>query len=339
MGIQANAWVRLEPSFVEPEILMQYSQPSGFVDAMADQQLRVRMESDDLLVYMKQLNVRTRIAAGTSSMDELPGVDIAASYMSTPSYLLKASAQWDHHDVRAGSRWGFSTPEAYKKGIQQANYQFARDGFFYGFSPQFGEGLLNASGAVPINLPPDSNGVTTVQGYDNGEMAFFLSQQVLAIKTRTLQLGMGKKFTIIGPQRTLGLFEYNVVQLVQYQRVGAGSASTAETMAAIVQGNGDTVTWAYDDTLIGKGDGGSDAVVLVMPEVDIPREQKVNTNVFASLMPANKVCVTQYCDKAAPTEIISPLARGATDLVTEWRVTSGYAPRGIAVTIISMPYE
>jgi hypothetical protein len=338
MAIQANAWVRLEPSFVEPEILMQYSQPSGFVDVMADEQLRVRMAGDDLLVYMKQLNVRTRIAAGTASFDELPGVDIAASYMSTPSYLLKARAEWDHHDVQAGSRWGFSVPEAYRKGIQQANFQFARDGFFYGFSPEFGEGLQNASGVVATNLPPDSNGNASVQTYDNGEMAFYLSSIILGIKTRTLQLGIGKKFTIIGPQRTLGLFEYNVVQLVQFQRTGAGTASTKETMEAIVQGNGDKVTWCYDDTLIGKGDGGSDLVFVAMPEVDVPREQKVNTNVFASLMPANKVCVTQYCDKAAPTEIISPLPGGGTDMVTEWRLTSGYAPRGIAVTAISMPY-
>jgi hypothetical protein len=217
----------------------------------------------------------------------------------------------------------------------------ARDASLFGLNPQLGEGILNAPGATSINLPPDSNGNDTVVSYDNGEMAFFLASQVLALKQRTYQLGMGRLFAILGPQRTLGLFEYNVVQLVQFQRVGAGTTSTAGTFKSILMDNGDTLLWAYDDTLQGAGGSSDiDVVVLVMPEVEKPAgAQPVNTNVFAGLSPGNKVCVTQYCDMAAPREIVSPLAGGATDFLQEWRLTSGWTPRPQAVTLINMTYS
>lgn len=340
MGIQAHAFITLNPSFVEPEFLIQYSQASGFIDLLAEGQMRVRLAEDDLLVYMKQLNLRTKMAASQAGSQELPSVDVQATMISAPSYLLQVRNEYNHHDVAAGSRWGFAVPEAYRLGGRQANFQLARDASLFGMNPQNGEGMLNTPGSTAINLPPDTNGNSTVVTYDNGQMAFFLAQQILNIKTRTNQLGIGKKFTILGPQRTLGLFEYNVVQLVQFQRIGAGTASTAGTVKEIVMANGDTLIWAYDDTLIGAGANGNDAVIIAMPEVDKPKgDQPVNTNIFASVMPGSKVCLTQYCDMAAPREIISPLAGGATDFLQEWRITSGWAPRAQALTIVSMLYQ
>ena len=339
MTIAAGAYQIIHPSFIEPEILMQYSQPSGFVDTLADGQLRTRIAEDDLVVYIKQLNLRTKMAAAQSSTNELPGVDITASMISTPTYLFKVRSQYDHHDVAAGGNWGFAVPAAYRMGMRQANFQLARDAALFGMNPQLGEGLLNAAGATAVNLPPDSNGNTTATTYDNGQMAFFLAQQVLNIKTRTLQLGIGKNFTILGPQRTLGQFEYNVVQLVQFQRQGAGTASTAETLKTILQANGDNVVWGYDDTLIGAGAGGTDAVIIVMPDVTKPEGSKpINTNEFANLTPGNQTCTTQYCDMSAPREIISPMPAGATDFVMEWRLSSGWAPRPQALTIVSMAF-
>lgn len=341
MTIQAHAYVTLNPSFIEPEILLQYSQASGFVDALADDQLRVRLAEDDLLVYMKQMNLRTKMAAATASFNELPGVDIQTSMLSAPTYLFQVRNQYNHHDVAAGSRWGFAVPEAYRLGGRQAHFQLARDAALHGMNPQNGEGLLNAPNATSVNLPPDTNNNETVVTYDNGQMAFFLAGQILNIKTRTYQLGIGKKFTILGPQRTLGLFEYNVVQLVQFQRTGAGTTSTAGTLKEILMANGDDLDWVYDDTLQGAGvNSDTDIVIIVMPEVSKPAgDQPVNTNIFASLSPGNSVCTTQYCDMAAPREIISPLAGGATDMVQEWRVTSGWAVRPQALTLVSMPYS
>jgi hypothetical protein len=339
VGLQASAYTTTHPSFIEPEFLLQYSQASGFVDALADGQLRTRLGEDDLLVYMKQLNLRTRQSAGQASANELPGVDIAASMISTPSYRYQCRSIYDHHDVAAGGHWGFSTVEAYRLGMRQAHFTLARDACLYGMNPQNGEGLLNAPGATAINLPADPNGNTTIRTYDNGAMAFFLSQQILNIKTRTLQLGIGKKFCILGPQRDLGLFEYNVVQLTQFQRQGAGTMSTAGTVKEILMGNGDELIWAYDDSLIAQGAGGTDAIIIVMPELSKPAGQPpVNLNEFAKLMPGNVVNTTMYCDMAAPREIISPLAGGATDFLMEWRTTSGWAVRSAALTVVSATY-
>ena len=339
MSIQASSYITLNPSFMEPELIIQYSQASGFLDTLAGEEMRVRIAEDDLLIYQRTVNFRSKVAAGQSwGEQELPGVDIMASMISTPTYGIKTRAQYDHHDVAAAARWGIAAPEAYRLGLRQANFQFARDAVLHGISPDNGEGLLNAQGATSENLPPDSNGATTVRTYDNGEMAFFLATTILDIKTRTRQLGMGRKFTIIGPQRTLGRFEYNVVQLTQFQREGAGTASTKETMEKIVQGNGDTVLWSYDDTLENALGDGIDAVIIVMPEVEKPSTEGMSTNAFAGLMPGSNVCVTAYCDMAAPREIISPLAAGATDMVTEWRISSGWAPRSTAITIVAMPF-
>ena len=338
MPLIASAYQTVHPSFVEPELLLQYTQASGFVDTLADSQLRTRLGEDDLLVYMKQLNLRTRQSAGQASSNELPGVTITASMISTPSYRYQVRSIYDHHDVNAGGHWGFSTVEAYRLGMRQACFTLARDACLYGMNPQNGEGLLNAVGSTAINLPPDTNGNTTIRTYDNGQMAFFLSQQILSIKTRTLQLGIGKTFCILGPQRDLGLFEYNVVQLIQFQREGAGTTSTAGTVKEILMSNGDTLIWAYDDSLIGQGAGGTDAIIIVMPELTKPAGRKIDLNEFAKLAPGAVVNTTMYCDMAAPREIISPLAGGATDFLMEWRTTSGWAVRPQALTLLSAAY-
>src|SRR5579863_823471 len=151
MTLQAHAYMTLNPSFIEPEFLVQYSQASGFVDTLADSQLRVRLAEDDLLVYMKQLNLRTKMAASQAGAQELPGVDIQATMISAPTYLLQVRNQYNHHDVAAGSRWGFAVPEAYRLGGRQANFQLARDANLYGMNPQNGEGLVNAPGATAVN--------------------------------------------------------------------------------------------------------------------------------------------------------------------------------------------
>lgn len=338
MTLQAPAYTILHPSFEEPELLLQYTQASGFPDVLAGGQPRTRLGEDDLVVYMKQLNLRTRVAVAQSSANELPGVNITASMISTATYRYQARSIYDHHDVSAGGRWGFSTVEAYRLGMRQGAFTLARDACLYGLNPANNEGLLNAAGATSITLPADQNGNTTVSTYDNGAMAFFLAQQILNIKTRTVQLGIGKEFTILGPQRTLGLFEYSIVQLVQFQREGAGTASTAGVVKEILMMNGDKLTWAYDDSLIGQGVGGSDAVLLVMPETTKPAGPQISTNEFAKLSPGNPVNTVMYCDMPAPREIVSPMPGGKTDFMIEWRTSSGWAPRGQAVTIMSMPY-
>jgi hypothetical protein len=339
MGNIAPAYVTLNPSFTMPEILLPYSQASGAFDLLAKGEPLVRLGEGDLVAYIKRADIRTKMAAGQSAYNELPSVGIAMSMISTASYLLRVRAEYDHHDTAAMGRWGVSIVEAQRLGTRQAHFQLLRTMVLNGMNPSNGEGLLNAVGATSIPLPADSNGDDTVVTYDNGQMALFLLQQILGIKQRTNQLGIGRKFTILGPQRTLGTFEYNVVQLVSFQREGAGTGSTAEMLKDVLEKNGDEITWAYDDTLIGQGAGGTDAVIITMPEVQKPDGGKINTNEFAKLAPGLEACTLQLCDMAAPREIPTPIAGGAIDILTELRATSGWGVRPEAITIVSMQYQ
>jgi len=329
----------VSPSFIEPGIILPYVQASGAFETLYDGQPQMKLSDGDLYVYMKRIDLRSRVAAGQSAYNQLPSVSTTLSMISTPSYLIRVRGEYDHHDTAAMGRWGVSIQEAQRLGMRQGHFQFARTALLYGLNPSNGEGLVNANGATAVNLPPDSNGDTTVVTYDNGQMGLFLVQQIQQIKTRTNQLGIGKKFTILGPQRVLGTLEYNVVQLVQYQRSGAGTSSTAGLVKDVLAMNGDEILWCYDDTLIGQGAGGNDLVIITMPEVTKPAGDKINTNEFAKLAPGIDACTLMYCDMAAPREIPTPLAGGAIDVLQEWRITSGWGIRPEAITLISMQYQ
>ncbi len=130
-----------------------------------------------------------------------------------------------------------------------------------------------------------------------------------------------------------------MVQLTQYQRVGAGTNSTAGTVKDILEANGDVIKWCYDDTLIGQGSGSTDAVLIDMPEVEKPEGGPINTNEFAKLAPGLEACTLQLCDMAAPREIPTPIAGGAIDILSELRASSGWGVRPEAITIVSMLYQ
>jgi hypothetical protein len=340
MALNAPAFVTVSPSFIEPGLILPYAQASGAFDLIATGFPRILLGEDDLWVYMKRIDLRTSIESGTAAPNQLPGVAITLSQISTPSYLVRTRAQYDRHDVAAAGHWGVSLPEAYRLGMRQAHFQLARVALLYGFQPQNGEGLVNTTNATAVNLPPDSNGNDTVVAYDTGQMALFLLQQIENLKTLTNQLGIGRKFTILGPQRVLGQFQYpGIVQLVQFQRSGAGTTTTAGVVKETLLINGDLIIWACDDTLKGQGSGGTDLVIISMPEVEKPSGGRINTNIFATLEPGIDVCSTMYADVAAPIEIVSPLPGGATDVVTEMRHTSGWGIRGESLTLISMAYQ
>ena len=336
----AASFTIVNPSYIDPGILLPYSQASGAFDTLADGQPLTRLSDGDLYAYIKRIDVRTKVAAGASAYNSLPSISTALSMISTPSYLLRVRGEYDHHDTAAMGRWGVSIVEAQRLGMRQGHFQLARQALLYGFNPASGEGLVNTQGATAVNLPADTNGNTTVVTYDNGQMATFIIGQIQAIKSRTNQLGIGRKFTILGPQRVLGQMEYqNIVQLTQYQRQGAGSTSTAGVVKDVLDWNGDEITWVYDDTLIGKGAGGVDAVIINMPEIEKPAGSKINTNEFAKLAPGIEACALMYCDMAAPKEIPTPLPGGAIDVLSEWRITSGWGIRPEALTIVSMQYQ
>jgi hypothetical protein len=330
------AQIRVNPSYVVPELLLQYQQASGAFDTIATGDPLVRLGDGDLAVYIKRLDVRTQVQTGQFVANALPSCTVVYNEISTPTYMIRSRAEYDHHDTAALGRVGASTVEAHRLAMRQGTFQQQRNLLLYGANPANGEGLLNANGATALNLPADPSGNTTISTYDNGALAFFLAQQIAAIKTRTMTVGVPARFTVLTTQRIMqAISYYGIVQLTQYQREGAGSKSIRGLVDDVAGWNQDEITWTCDDTLLGKGAGGTDLIIISMPEVKKNRVNKVNTNVFAELTPGLDACSLQLVDRAAPTEIIAPLPAGAVDVVSELRSTAGWAPRPEAISIIS----
>lgn len=339
MANLASSWVITHPAFIEPELLLQYNQFSGAFATLAGGKPQVKIGSEDKYVYIRRLDVRTQVRANQAGSNLLPSATVVPSMINLPTYLQQSRAEYNHHDTAMMAEWGTSIVEAQRLANRQGHAQYLRNQLLYGTIPANGEGLVNTNGATAVSLPADSFGNTRFSTYDNGQMGQFLLNQLLAIKTSTVMLGMPTRFVILGPQRVLGLFEYpNIVQLTSYQRPGAGSTTTAGMVKEVAQLNGDTIEWVYDDTLIGQGSGGTDLVIIVMPEVKKATGPGINTNEFATLAPGLQACSLMYTDVAAPIEIPTPLPGGAIDVLFEMRASPGWGVRPEAVRLVSGTY-
>jgi hypothetical protein len=327
------------PSFTEPDLILTYAQATGAFAALAGGKPRVKIGSEDMAVYVNHLDLRTEVVSGQSPSNLLPSASLVMDYYSTATYLMRVRAIWDHHDMARAAGWNVALPAAQDLAMRQGIFQQMRNGLLYGFQPANGEGLLNTVGATKVNLPPDSYGNSTASTYDNGQMALFILNQIVTLKSRMWQSGGNIKnnIVVVSPQRIFLQFAYaNIVQVTSYQRPGAGTATTGEVIKVVAGESGDVFDWYFDDTLQGQGAAGADAILLTMPEIEQPTIPGINTNVFATLMPNMKAANVQYADMPAPMKIPTPTPDGAIVELQEMRVTSGWCLRPQAITIISM---
>jgi len=340
MAVLGTSWAQTHPSRIEPGVLMNINQASGFQELLATGAPRILIDPEDLYVYIRTLAMRGQAATNQNAANLLPGATLIPGYRSTPTYRIRAHAEWDHHDAANMSRWGVNIAEGYRRANRQTIFQTLRNLALFGFNSNLSEGLLNTPGATAVNLPPDSFGDVSVRTYDNGAMAIFLLSVIQQMKNRTFQWGIPHRFVFLGPQRVISQFEtINIVQVTSYQRVGAGTATTAQVVEQVLkETQGDAIEWAYDDTLIGQGQGGTDAIICIMPEVKQPTGPEWDTNEFAKLEPNLAATTLMYADMPAPLEITVPLPLGAVDTLYEIRATPGWCIRPDAETIISLQY-
>lgn len=335
-----NARVFVHPSFVEPELIVTTAQPSGFIEDLGGGALRTRLGSVDKFVYQNRIDLRTQVHAQQASHNALPSATITADYVQTATYLVRTRAEYNEIDVAEAGEWNVALPQAQRLAMRQGIFQYIRVANLYGVNAGNSEGLLNAPNSTAVTLPPDSFGNTTLLTYDNGQFAIWLQSQVLAALSRMYLLGTAARIVFVGPQRVIGYMQLQaVVQVVQYQRAGAGTATIAQMVKKIADENGYSIEWAFDDTLIGQGSGGgsNDALLMVIPEAIVPEVPGISTNVFATLSPTMTAMTLQYADVAAPIEITTPIPEGL-DVVSMMRISSGWAPRGQAVTVLTIPY-
>jgi len=261
--------------------------------------------------------------------------------ISTATYRLQTRAQYDNFDEAATGAWGYALPEALRLAARQGIAQQLRNALLYGYNPANGEGLLNTAGATRVNLGADSNGNVGYSTWDSGQLAQFLLNMIGNLKTTTLQIGQPLRLVFLAPQRFIQQISYGgIVSLTQFQRIGAGVETTAGLVETVASwAGGDDVSFAADDTLVGQGYGGTDAIILVAPELKIPRANaQINTNVFATLTPNQTATTLMLCDVAAPTEIPTPLPDGGITTLYTMRSTSGWGIRPEGMTILSAAY-
>jgi hypothetical protein len=317
---------KVHPSFSEPDFVMQYTQASGFARVLEGGAFRVKLPAGAQYVYINGVSYRTEVTGGQSGSNFLPSASLLGTYGSTATYLLRTRAIYDHEDMEAAANYAVALPQAQDYALEEAIYQQARVMCIYGFNPANGEGLLNTPNATAVNLPPDSAGNTTFSTYDNGQLAQFFLQQIANVKIPMFQTGFGitDRVVILGPQRILEyMAAVNIVDVVSYQRPGAGTATQGQVIANVVTEQGDKLEWAMDDTLIGKGQGGADMVIITIPELENPRGTPYNTNKMGELNPSMKAINLMYSDLPAPMKIPTPVQDGAISIVQQMRLPSG----------------
>ena len=341
MPVSAPAYTTINPHYMEPQIIMPMVQASGAFKLIADGKPRIRIDDDTQAVYINRLDLRTEVSSGMAPYNVLAESNATFSQISTPAYRIRSRAEFDHHEATAVGRYGTSINELNRLANRQAHFQMQRNCLLYGYNPQYGEGLLNTNGATNAPLPPDSNGNQTLVTYDNGQLGIWFLSQFTSLLSRTQQSGIPHHFTICGPQRVLDTMSLqNIVQLTSYQRPGAGVATTVGLVNNVMSDLGHTVYWVFDDTLIGKGQGGADAILMTMPEVAMPEVgEGPNTNEFAKLMPNLPESILMYADMPAPKEIPTPIPDGGINILYEMKITSGWPVRPECVTIMSIPYQ
>jgi hypothetical protein len=340
MALIAPAVMRVSPSYVEPGLILSYMQPSGAFELVGGGKPIVRLSENDLAVYVNRLDVRTKAAIGQSSYNMLPTAELSLSTNSTPTYNFRCRNSYDYHDTSAAAGWNVALPEAIRLAGRQSIFQSARLALLYGMNPTNGEGLINTNGATTATLGTDTQGHTTLSTWDSGEVAQYFLTLIGDVLVRTNQLGQQQRIVILSTQRVMKTLQFaGVVQLTSWQRVGAGSATAAEMVTTVSKQFGVDVIWACDDTLIGKGSGGTDAIIIAIPEVKKPEIAGFDINEFQRLEPGMNAVTAMYTDMAAPKETMSPLPGGATDVLFEQRFSSGVAWRGEAVTILSAAYS
>jgi hypothetical protein len=335
-----NARVLTHPSFIEPDMIITTAQPSGFMDILADRGLRVKLGSVDKFVYMNRIDVRTQVHANQAAHNALPSATITADYLQTATYRIRTRAEYNEIDMAEAAEYNVALPNAQRLAMRQGIFQYIRNAALYGINAANSEGLLNTPGATAVNLPPDPYGNTTILTYDAGALAIWFLGQIQAALQRMYLLGTAARIAFLGPQRIIGQMQMtNIIQTTSFQRIGAGTATTAQAIAQIAKEFGHEVEWAYDDTLIGQGAGGglNDAVLMVIPEAIVPAIETLNTNIFNDISPNLRGMTLQYADVAAPVEITTPIVEGL-DVTSQMRISSGWCPRGQAITVLTIPY-
>jgi hypothetical protein len=223
MGFEAFS--KVHPSHTEPKLILSYTQASGAFNLLPQRAPKVQIGSEDLVVYAHKLDMRSDARVNQSATNLLPSPSFKTELISTPTYLVRNRAEYDHHDVANASNWNVSLPEAYRKANRQGFFQFARRALLDGVIPSNGEGFLNAAGATSVNFPNDPSGASTLVTMDPDWVFRTINDQIIQLKTRIMNIGIPGilRVVVLAPQRVISRFQSTIIEVTSFQREGAGS--------------------------------------------------------------------------------------------------------------------
>lgn len=159
-------------------------------------------------------------------------------------------------------------------------------------------------------------------------------------KTRMLLLGQPLTTVILSPQRFMKALEWTgIVELTSYQRLVVVPERWERWLKTSPIRRQATTSCSADDTLIGKGAGGNDLIIVTNPTIEVPEARHtINTNIFSTLVPNQQAVNVMFCDMAAPTEIPSPMPDGGLTTLYTMRATPGWNFRPEGITLLSAKY-
>lgn len=328
----------ISPSMILPEIIMQQSMRSGAFEILAGGAPMTKIGSSDLVVYQKYMRMTSQAMAGQSLPAQLPSSSVTTGYDQMMTYRLASRSQYGYLDDVAASREGYALTEALRLANRQGHAQLLRNMLLYGVTPENNEGVTNSPNAIKVELGSDSQGNNRYTQWDSGEFSLFLLKLISDQKVRMMILGQALTTVVLAPQRFLQHLQWTgIVELTTYQRSGAGTATIGTMTENIAKdADGDNLIFCADDTLIGKGAGGTDLILITNPELVMPEGSgNINTNIFATLTPNQQAVNVMFCDVPAPTEVPSPIPDGGVTTLYTMRATPGWNFRPEGITLLS----
>jgi hypothetical protein len=331
-----TAKIQAQPSYTMPGMIVQQSLVSGFTGILGGGNVQARLNTTDVAVYMQSLKFKANSVISQNPANSLPnGVDLLPEMRSIPTYFIRAKAEYDSHDVAAAGNWNVSLDAAIKLALKQSHFERIRDAALYGVNAGNNEGILNAPNIGTAALPADSHANDGWIDYDNGELLTWLLHRINDITSRTFTSGAPVRLAMLMPVRLLNKLTTGIVQLVSYQREGAGSNSVEGSLKSVLEWNGKDIEFYVDNTLEGKGDGGTDGIILAIPELVDQSDSAFNTNVFASLQPNITANIVQMCDTPEPVFKTVPLSLDNNEIMSEQKIIPAWGLRPEAITFIS----
>lgn len=218
-----------------------------------------------------------------------------------------------------------------KQGINQRRHQ----AILYGFDTdtELSQGILG--NATSSTLPADSSEVSTIVGYNPGELAAFLGSVAREVMNATY--GTAKPVVVASTARVVNYLRSTIIPLTESQKDGAGIDTISgvyNRMASDWLGVG-PVDWVIDNTLINSD--GKDLILFIAPGLDSQVSNEDSQNLVGSL---NSINYNTWYDGAEGLQRFdAPPTLGTFASKYSFKMTPGVTIRSEAVIAVEASYE